>query len=260
MEKLRIRFMAVSIVALSLLLLTGCHSKSGQITQVSTINALMGGAYQGQMACGTLLQYGNYGIGTFDGLDGEMIILDGIIYQVKGDGKVYRPSARLTTPFACVVDFKPKSPTDLKPCDYQQFTKYFDALYPDRHLFYAIKIEGNFKQVVTRSIPRQNPPYNYLVEVAKQQCVFKLKNVNGIIFGFRCPEFLKGLNVPGYHLHFITRDGTRGGHILSFMLKSGKIQSDSYNVFKMILPENTKLLKNIDLAKDRTREIEQVEK
>ncbi|QSH42105.1 acetolactate decarboxylase [Lentisphaerota bacterium ZTH] len=260
MKKLFNRLSVFAAVVVTVALLAGCRSNSGQITQVSTINALMAGAYQGQMACGELLQYGNCGVGTFDSLDGEMLILDGTVYQIKADGKVYRPNARVTTPFACVVDFKASKPVTLKPCDMKQFTTEFDAMYPDTHLFYAVRVDGKFKQVVARSVPRQHPPYKKLVEVAKNQKVFTLKNVEGTIFGIRCPEFVKGLNVPGYHLHFITKDRTKGGHVLSFQLKSGQMQADSYNVFKMILPVDSKNLKNIDMAKDRSHEIEKVEK
>ncbi|MCP3965667.1 MAG: acetolactate decarboxylase [Lentisphaerae bacterium] len=260
MKKVLSRFMSVAVIALSVALLAGCRSNTGQLTQVSTINALMGGAYQGQMACGELLQYGDCGIGTFDALDGEMIILDGMVYQIKDDGKVYRPTARMTTPFACVVDFKSTTPADLKPCDFSQFIKQFDKMYADKHLFYAIRIDGKFKVVVTRSVPRQYPPYKKLVDVAKSQKEFTIKNVEGTIFGFRCPEMIKGLNVPGYHLHFISKDRTQGGHVLKFELQSGTLNSGSYNIFKMILPKTNKALKNIDLSKDRSHDIEKVEK
>ena len=50
------------------------------------MTALLDGIYDGEMTIGELLGKGNFGIGTFDALDGEMIILDGVCYQLRGDG------------------------------------------------------------------------------------------------------------------------------------------------------------------------------
>ena len=86
----------------------GCSTTPGdRITQTSTIDALLAGVYDGEMSCRELLDHGNFGIGTFNRLDGEMIALDGKIYQVKSDGKVYTPETDIMTPFATVCAFQP---------------------------------------------------------------------------------------------------------------------------------------------------------
>jgi acetolactate decarboxylase len=98
--------------------------------------------------------------------------------------------------------------------DYGQLEQYLDKLLPTENIFYAIKIEGTFKYIKTRSVPKQNKPYPPLVEVVKNQPTFEFHNVKGTIVGFRCPSYVEGINVPGYHLHFITGDKKAGGHLL----------------------------------------------
>jgi acetolactate decarboxylase len=63
-------------------------------------------------------------------------------------------------------------------------------------------------------VPRQSPPYRGLAEVISDQHVFDLADVEGTMVGFRFPDYSEGIEVSGYHLHFITADRTRGGHVL----------------------------------------------
>jgi acetolactate decarboxylase len=110
-----------------------------------------------------------------------------------------------------------------------------------------------------RSVSKQEKPYPPLAEVAQQQSVFEYIGVSGTIVGFRCPSFVKGINVPGYHLHFISDDKTKGGHILGFTTIGGNLQLDTCNRFYMVLPELEQFA-GLDLSKDRSEELEKVEK
>ncbi len=252
----------LALMGIFLLLFVGCSTMPSQntITQTSTIDALLAGVYDGQMSCERLAGYGNLGIGTFDQLDGEMIVLDGVIYQVKSDGKVYRPDGTLTTPFAAVCQFSPDETIEFdRPVNYGALRKLLDERVPNQNLFYAFKITGRFKSVQTRSVPAQNKPYPPLAKVTAHQPEFTETNIDGTIVGFRCPPFVKGINVPGYHLHFLSNSKEFGGHLLAFDMKEGLCAVDVFNQFVLILPENEKFLKSVDLSKDRSEELRQVE-
>src|SRR6202158_1160555 len=76
-----------AIVVQALERLLGDEDKT--IFQTSTVDALMEGASQGDMTMGELKTHGDFGLGTFDGLDGEMIELDGKVFQVRADGHAH---------------------------------------------------------------------------------------------------------------------------------------------------------------------------
>ena len=232
-----------------------------RVTQTSTIDALLAGLYDGNISCRELLRYGDTGIGTFDRLEGEMIIVDGAVYQVKADGNVYTPDLNTKTPFASVCHFTPDITLTLsRGLDFTALEKIIDQSFSNPNLFYAIRIKGKFARMKTRSVPAQRKPYLPLSEVTKSQPEFTMEDVSGTIVGFRCPPYVKGINVPGYHLHFISNDFKKGGHILNFEVANGTCEIDLLNQFFLILPENQESFKEVDLSRDRSEELEQVEK
>jgi acetolactate decarboxylase len=241
---------------------TGCAVTQSRntVTQTSTIDALLAGVYDGQVSCARLMEYGDLGIGTFDHLDGEMILLNAEMYQVKSDGKVYRPEGQLTTPFAAVCRFFPDETFKLQsPLNYAGLKAFLDKRLPNQNLFCAFKISGRFKKVRTRSVPAQKKPYPALAKVTAHQPEFSARDIDGTIVGFRCPPFVKGINVPGYHLHFLSDTEDFGGHLLAFEMEEGKGAVDVCNRFVLILPENREALKSVDLSKDRSKELKRVE-
>ncbi len=243
--------------------LWGCGHFQGnrdELFQASTIGALLEGAYDGYLTCKELKKHGDLGIGTFDGLDGEMIVLEGKVYQLRADGKVYSAQDSLRTPFAVVTFFEPDKTLLFDACrDYEHLQQYLDDMLPTKNIFYALKIEGAFKYVKTRSVPRQNKPYPRLVDVVKNQPTFEFHNVRGTIVGFRLPSYMEGINVPGYHLHFIAEDRAGGGHLLDCSGEEMKIQVDSAHAFFMVLPEKGDFY-TADLTKRQSKEVERVEK
>ena len=246
------------LLVLLLAFCVGCLP-SNQITQTSTIDALLAGAYDGQMTCRELLTYGNFGIGCFDKLDGEMAILNGKIYQIKSDGKVYRPALNTKTPFAAVCNFQPDTQFSIQSADFKTVESIINEKVSNQNIFLAVEISGEFKHVRVRSVPAQRKPYPPLAEVAKTQPVFEMNDIKGTIVGFRTPPLAKGLNVPGCHFHFISNDFTRGGHVLDFELIAGSCKIDKCSEFLLILPKGD-VLKNIDLSKDKTEELKKAEK
>jgi len=252
-------------VPVSLLLTAGCAADREErchdkVTQVATIDSLLAGVYDGSMSLGELKKHGNFGIGTFDRLDGELLLTDGVVYQIRADGKVYLPADSTTTPFSSVCFFQAERREIVqKPLGFQELFSLIDRMAPNRNLFAAIRIRGDFSAVKTRSVPAQNKPYRPLSEVTKSQPEFELGTVSGTVVGYRLPQYVKGVNVPGYHLHFLSADGRRGGHILNLRLEKGVIEVDELDRFYMILPKQSEDFGKADLGRDRSKELKQVE-
>jgi acetolactate decarboxylase len=183
--------------------------------QASTIGALLDGAYDGDLTFAELAEHGDLGLGTLNGLDGEMIALDGRFYRADVDGHLTEIPADARTPFAAVAWFEPaiERPID-GPLAHERFLVALDALIGDPEASCAIRVEGEFELIRARSVPRQEPPYRPLAEVVGDQYVFELANPRGSLVGFRFPRYAEGLEVSGFHLHFATADRTRGGHVL----------------------------------------------
>ncbi len=232
------------------------HAQS--IVQISTIDALMQGVYDGTAPLSVLKSYGDFGIGTFHALDGEMIFLDGSFYQVKADGKIYKPNQNVRTPFATVTFFHPEINYHVKAWSFTDFKSAVDTLMISANLFYAIKLHGTFSRVKTRSVPAQQKPYPPLVDVAALQPEFEVQTVTGTLSGFYCPPFVTGINVPGYHMHFLADDKNFGGHVLEFEMTEGTLWLDQVNDFRMLLPEEGGFL-DTDLTNDLTDDLGEVE-
>jgi len=236
------------------------HHGAYEVFQVSTVNALIEGLYDGEINYGELGKHGDFGIGTFNALDGEMIAFDGKFYQIKGDGHVNSVDDRQKTPFAVVQFFNPTISLEINENKtFEELTQECDSLSSGKNCFYTIRIDGFFSFMKTRSIHRQNRPYRPLNEVTRTQPEFEFENVEGTIAGFCFPDFTQGLNVPGYHLHFLSRNLQAGGHILDCTLNRGKLSIDHTSNFHMELPRKKDFLE-ANLAKDSRNAIDQAEK
>jgi acetolactate decarboxylase len=176
--------------------------------------ALVEGIYRADTTIGRLLQKGNFGIGTFNDLDGELVLLDGKVYCLRpqGDAEVIGDDVR--TPFALVTQFEGDTEERFDtPVAEADFEHALLDLIPSTNLMYALRIEGRFSYVRARSVPKQSN-YLPLAEVAQLQTVFEFHDVDGVIVGFYTPDFLSGIHMSGLHLHFITADRKHGGHLL----------------------------------------------
>lgn len=241
--------------------LAGCASPGrNTVFQTSTIDALLSGVYDGDLSLQDLRRQGDFGIGTFDHLDGEMVLLGGEFHQIKADGKVYTPDPQGETPFAAVCAFQADQAFPVPGgTDMNDLEKLVDGAVPNPNVFCAIRIDGYFKSIRTRSVLAQERPYRPLKEITARQPVFDLENISGTIVGFRCPPYVSGVNVPGYHLHFISQDRSRGGHILAWELVTGTAQVDVLDRFVLQLP-STEDFAAAELGRDRQAELAGVEK
>jgi len=230
------------LLVASLLSGTGCSAvmqvDRDAIFQASTIGALMKGIYEGQMTVGELRPYGDFGLGTFEALDGEMVELDGKFYQVKLDGSVYAVPDSIKIPFAAVTFFDNDKVVNFdKQVDLNGLQSFIDTLLPGVNLFYAVRIDGKFSSMKTRSVPAQIQPYPLLTDAIKGQQVLEFKDVEGTMIGFRCPPYVEGVSVPGYHFHFLDKDRKQGGHVLDCTASGVKIVVDKTAGMIMALPD-----------------------
>ncbi len=225
-------------------------SPQNTITQISTSSAFFSGVYDGFVSVDELKMFGNIGIGIFDACDGEMVLFNGNIYQIKSDGKVYRPDGNQHIPFANVVDFKPQKQIQLtQRCNYRMLKEKIDSL-ADKNLITVILIKGKFRQMKTRSVPAQKKPYPHFKDIVKHQSEFNMKDIEGYIIGIRLPAYGGGIFAPGYHLHFLSSDYTKGGHVLEFEMTHGIVALQNCDRFYMILPSDNSNFNKADLCKD----------
>jgi acetolactate decarboxylase len=229
--------------------------------QVSTIDALMQGVYDGVQPFSEIRRHGDFGIGTFDALDGEMVAVDNRYYQVRSDGIAYPVADVMTTPFATVTFFEPDIHfTTDRLMNYSLFSSFVSDRLPSRNMIYAIRIDGTFPAMKVRSVPRQASPYLPLTAAVANQTVFVYSGAKGTIVGFFLPQFFSGLNVPGYHLHFLSEDRKTGGHILDFTLaEETTTEIDITPAFEMSLP-TTGAFTGTDLTRDMSGDLGKVER
>ena len=236
-------------------------AEPGVLTQWSTIDALLKGHYDGEVSLAEVKRHGDFGLGTFEGCDGEMVLLDGRVYRVTSTGDVREPGDAERSPLAAVTTFKTADIELMLPAGLtlDQVQARVDALLPSMNLFYAIRVDGRFEEVRTRSVARQEKPYPPLTTVAKNQALFTFTKTEGTLVGLRCPEFSKGVNVPGYHFHYLKLDRTGGGHVLGLVTGEGaRVRVVVLREWAVKLPASA-TFDALDLSGDRSKELHAVE-
>ena len=224
--------------------------------QVSTSTALVEGIYHGAVRIGTLREHGNLGLGTFEDLDGEMVVVDGHFFQVRCDASVREVDDDVLAPFAVITRFSADAQMDLENCpDLSHLVAKFNGLRDSDNVFYALRVDGHFDYVRARAMCKTEDGVP-LVKAAAVQPEFEYRDILGTLVGFWTPEYAKTLNVPGYHLHFLSADHTRGGHLLQCGGSSLHLQIQREGEFHIALPETEDFLRadlrrdpNADLAK-----------
>jgi acetolactate decarboxylase len=235
------------------------NNNSNTIYLSSPINALVEGIFEENITFAEVKQHGNFGLGTFNDLDGEMVMLDGVTYQINSQGRVRVIGDEALTPFACVTFYRPVSCEEIHgKMDYGSFISMLRDLLPSENLFYAIKIVGLFAGVKTRSVPRQES-YRPIVEVTKDQPIFDFKDIEGTIAGFFTPSFMASLNVPGLHLHFLSSDLKTGGHLLECSPSKVQIGIQFIDQLALSLPMTLDYLTQ-DFTRDSRKDLDNAEK
>jgi len=226
--------------------------------QVSTATALVEGIYQGAVRVGTLREHGDLGLGTFENLDGEMVIVDGHFFQVRSDGSVHECGDDVLSPFAVITRFAPDAAVTMDRCpEMSHLTARFDALRNSDNIFFALRVDGQFDYVHTRAMCRTEEGVP-LVQAAAVQPEFEFHDVSGTFVGFWTPEYAKTLNVPGYHLHFVSTDRKSGGHLLQCRGANLRLQIQREGDYRIALPETEDFLKG-DLRRDPAADLAKAE-
>ncbi len=226
--------------------------------QISTTGALVEGISRGEVTVATLREHGDLGLGTFDSLDGEMVVVDGRFYQVRSDGTVHEVADEVHTPYAVITKFDPEPAVAIGDCRHVgELHQRLDRLRTSDNLFYAFRIDGTFDWVQTRAVARTSEGVP-LVDATACQPEFQLRDVRGTLVGFYSPPYVKSLTVPGYHLHFLTDDRTAGGHLLDCAGRDLVVRFEREANFRLSLPVTQSFLE-ADLSRDSTAELMRAE-
>jgi acetolactate decarboxylase len=245
-----------------LLTFTNIHimtQPAGRVYMCAPINAIVEGLYEERIPFTEIKRHGDFGLGTFDHLDGEMVMLDGKIFQITADGFSSEVEDTALTPFSCVTFFTPESEDSLeREMSNDAFDAWLRALLPSPNIIYALRIEGEFAEVKARSVPKQEC-YRPLVDVTRHQHVFEFNDVKGTLAGFYTPAFMGSLSVPGLHLHFLSDDLKRGGHVLGCRPRNVRVQLQFIYTVELALPSSLDYL-TADFQRDVKRDLDKAER
>jgi acetolactate decarboxylase len=226
--------------------------------QVSTATALVEGIYQGAVRVRTLRERGDLGLGTFENLDGEMMIVDQRFFQARSDGSVQEVDDDVLCPFAVVTRFAPDSAIVLQKCpDFAHLVGQFDQLRHTDNFFFALRVDGHFSYVRTRAMCRTEEGVP-LIQAAAVQPEFEFHDISGTLVGFWTPEYARTFNVPGYHLHFLSQDHQSGGHLLECAGSGLRLQIQREGDYHVALPETEDFVK-ADLRRDPAADLAKAE-
>jgi len=228
------------------------------VFQVSTSAALVKGVYQGCVTVGALKKHGDFGLGTFDALDGEGLMLEGHVYQARGDGSVIEAMDSATAPFWVSAEFEADRIATLGHVDgWEDLCSQVDRHRMSQNLFAAIRIDGTFDEIHYRVACRSAPGTD-LVTATSHQAEFTLKNLRGTLLGFWSPAYARTFNIPGYHLHLLSDDRKHGGHVLGLRARDLRLGIMDANNLVMALPESPQFLQ-ADLTADPTAALSKAE-
>ena len=211
------------------------------IFHYSVLKALDNGVLEGLMEVNELKEHGDHGLGTYNGLDGEMVVLDRKVYRITPAGEVTEAGENMLIPYAIVNFFEPEKTLSLSGkdnLDYDSLASMMDTVLPSRNLFYAFRITGDFDYIKCGGADRQEKPYDKTIpEMLADRPIYEKENIPGTLVGFWCPDYIGDINTSGFHLHFLSDDRSMGGHLLAFKASSLKVQYDIKSRYEILLPD-----------------------
>ena len=227
--------------------------------QVSLLQALCQGDYEGHLPISELKEHGDTGLGTFDRLDGELIMLDGVVYRASADGSVSVVEED-STPFACVSFMDGTLKSDISASSFQEFSERMDGILSKTGINspYLITVRSRFRSILLRSVPKQSGSTPLLQVVEEQQSTWQREDIQGTVVGLFCPAYMSALNSSGWHLHFISDDRRAGGHVLDLSMEGSEVKVCRMDSVSILLP-GTPGFQSKDLGSDRSREIRSIE-
>jgi acetolactate decarboxylase len=251
-----IALITMGVILTTGVLISGCttprvEGKSLFIT--GSYGALNRGVYDGAATVADLKRHGDFALGTFSGIDGELLGLDGKYYQIGAAGKVNPANDAMTTPNTTTTFFKADKVVVIdKPMSYQELQQYLNGQLPTQNIYYAIKVSGTFDSIKARSLTKLNQPYpsTPYSTITQNEPTFDFNNVDGAMVIIVSPTYMNEISYPGYHTHFISSDGKNGGHVLDGRIAKGQAEVDILPNFTVNLPQNS-MFYQADFAKPR---------
>lgn len=230
-----------------------------QIFQTGLVAALAQGVYDGELTLAELLGHGSFGIGTFNGIDGEMVVLDGVCYRMRADGSISVPELTERTPYAVVTNFMPSMRHEIDAEHSRaDFSRVLDSLVPSSNYMYALRVTGHFAWASARNVVKQERPYRPMIETTQGEDVVRHEDFRGTIAGFRTPLYESGISVAGCHAHVIDEGRTWGGHLVDFVLTRAVAELCLGTDLRLRLPLDEEF-GQADLSEDLTEEIRRME-
>ncbi len=218
--------------------------------QHGTLALLVPGLLDGTLPMKELLAHGDTGIGTGEGLDGELIILDGVPYQIDGEGNVNIVDEEFTMPFAN-SHFASYSPlAEVENINRFELQELIDKKAASANTFYSVIIKGTFTNMKTRAVRKSNKPYNSLAKTAALQSILDQETVKGTLLSYYSPEVFDGAAVAGFHSHFLSDNHDFGGHILDFETVTGDVTFQQFDSLEQHLPTHSADYMKHDFAND----------
>ena len=225
--------------------------------QVSTSNALVQGVFRGSVTVGDLKRNGDFGLGTFEDLDGELVMIEGVCYRATGGGVVTSPPDAAAVPFAVVTHFHADVSTTTGAGSLADLTAAVDSSRPSENLFVGIRVDGRFARLALRAACAAEPGEG-LLEATAHQSEFDVVDEVGTLVGFWAPTYARAVNVPGYHFHFISEDRRFGGHLLGMEAGPLEVGIHIESELHVAIPETEEFLA-ADLSGDHQEELHRAE-
>lgn len=231
-----------------------------QISQFSGINALMGGVFEGLFPISEIKKHGDFGLGCSDGLAGEVTIDSCHFLEAQGNKGLRLMTDAEKLPFAQITTFIPDKRATFnhllsKETLYQELANYTLL----DNVFLAVKLEGVFDTLKIRRPSEHDKPCKTALEVAELQIVDNLTHIEGTLIGFWTPEFFQNISVAGFHLHFINKEKSIGGHVIDFSIKQGTLAYEVKHSLNIELSDKEVYLKHDLKIEDMDKIIKKVE-
>lgn len=212
-----------------------------KIYQVATLQSLILGYFKSVITVEELLKHGDIGLGTFENVNGEMIVVDGCCYQAQNDGNLFKVDNKMGVPFASVeflngdrefnIDFA-NGIDELKTILNNRIEEEFGL-----NSMHLARIDSYFEFISARSESQFVSQHIELKKaLSKTQKDFKFNNINGTIVALYYPDYMDGINAPGWHFHFVSDDRKYGGHVFDLSLSNAKVNIDKISNIEIKLP------------------------
>jgi acetolactate decarboxylase len=201
--------------------------------------ALANGQFRGAVTVDEAKRHGNLGIGALDRIDGEVLVLDGVLYQFPADGGVREPPGNTRLALAIMARFVPGKPIELpRGTSLKDLACFLDPKLPTLNAYYALRLDGKFSSVKTRTYPIQKEPFVPVCKLNPPPPEFNFSQIEGTMVGFRPPSYAGDVSGPPYHLHFLAGDRRGGGHVLDLVVEHATVTLNRIDGLALDLPTN----------------------